>query len=133
MAAQAAEFYALGKNSWQIGPEIFKGEGALRYMDNPPKDGHSIAHIRDYNDELNVHYSSGIFNKAFYRLATAKGWDTHKAFDVMVKANMDYWKADSTFQDAACGVMKATADYHYPTGAVTRAFKAVGISTAECA
>ncbi len=132
MAAQAAEYYARGTNNWQIGPEIFKGEGALRYMDNPPKDGHSIGHIRDYNDGLNVHYSSGIFNKAFYRLATTKGWNTRKAFDVMVKANMDYWKTDSTFQDAACGVMKATKDYGYPTGAVTRAFKGVGINTAQC-
>ena len=41
MAAQAAEVYAYGsgKNSWQIGPEIFKAPNeALRYMDKPSKD-----------------------------------------------------------------------------------------------
>ena len=41
MAAQAAEVYAygVGKNSWQIGPEIFKEKNkALRYMDMPSKD-----------------------------------------------------------------------------------------------
>ena len=64
-AAQAAEFYSTGKNSWQIGPEIVKGKGALRYMDDPTKDGKSIANVKDYTDDLNVHYSSGVFNKVF--------------------------------------------------------------------
>lgn len=132
MAAQAAEYYASGTNSWQIGPEIVKGEGALRYMDDPTKDGKSIAHIRDYNDELNVHYTSGIFNKVFYTLGTSKGWDTRKAFDVMVKANMDYWTNNSTFEDAACGVVSATKDNHYPLTAVKRAFKKVGIDVSSC-
>ena len=26
MAAQAAEYYSYGKNSWEIGPEIFKAQ-----------------------------------------------------------------------------------------------------------
>lgn len=132
MAAQAAEYYSTGKNSWQIGPEIVKGEGALRYMDDPTKDGKSIAHVRDYTDDLNVHYSSGVFNKVFYTLGTSKGWNTRKAFDVMVKANMDYWTQTSTFADAACGVMHATQDYHYPTTAVTKAMKKVGLDVSGC-
>lgn len=132
MAAQAAEFYSTGHNSWQIGPEILKGEGALRYMDEPTKDGNSIDNIKDYNDNLNVHYTSGIFNKAFYLLGTAENWNTKKAFDVMVKANMHYWTSNITFADAACGVIKATQDYKYDINAVVKAMNGVGINTAHC-
>jgi pseudolysin len=132
MAAQAAEYYSTGTNSWQIGPEIVRGNGALRYMDNPTKDGKSIDNVKNYTDDLNVHYSSGVFNKAFYLMGTAKGWNTRKAFDVMVKANMDYWTANSTFADAACGVVKATRDYGYKPAAVTRALKKVGLDASSC-
>jgi len=132
MAAQAAEFYSTGTNSWQIGPEIVKGNGALRYMDDPTKDGKSIDNVNNYTDDLNVHYSSGVFNKVFYIIGSAKGWDTRKAFDVMVKANMDYWTANSTFADAACGVVKATKDYNYKLATVNRAMKKVGIDVSGC-
>lgn len=158
MAAQGAEYYSYnGKNSWQIGPEIVKiGDFALRYMDKPSKDcarqqgipGESCSidnmniynayvkkHSKDSNAESrypNVHYSSGIFNRAFYLLATSDGWNVRKAFDVMVKANRNYWITTSTFQAGACGVMKATRDYKYDAKAVTKAFKTVGINTSSC-
>jgi Zn-dependent metalloprotease len=132
MAAQAAEFYSTGHNTWEIGPEIFKANGALRYMADPSKDGHSIGNAKDYNDSLNVHYTSGVFNKLFYLLGTTKDWDTRKAFDVMVNANMHYWTASSTFADAACGAVKAAKDLHYDVAAVTDASNGVGIDTSHC-
>jgi pseudolysin len=132
MAAQAAEFYSTGQNSWQIGPEIVKGNGALRYMDDPTKDGHSIGNAKDYNDSLNVHYTSGVFNKLFYLLSTAKDWDTKKAFGVMVNANMHYWTANSTYQDAACGAVKAAKDLKYDVTAVVAAINGVGIDASHC-
>jgi pseudolysin len=137
MAAQAAEFYANGHNSWQIGPEIMKGDGALRYMDDPTKDCNgsppgtwcSIDNVKDYYEGLDVHYSSGIFNKAFYLMGSDKGWNnTRKAFDVMVKANQDYWTPNTTFANAACGVLKAAQDYSYNTLVVKAAFAKVGIT-----
>lgn len=141
MAAQAGEFYATGKNSWQIGPEIFKAKDeALRYMDKPSKDcyGHepgnwcSIDNVSQYHSGLDVHYSSGIFNRIFYLMGTAEGWDTKKAFDVMVKANQDYWTSTSSFVEAACGVLKATKDYKYDLAAVEKAITKVGINTKKC-
>lgn len=141
MAAQAAEFYAYGKNSWQIGPEIFKSEDeALRYMDQPskdcgdkePGDWCSIDNVKQYKDGLDVHYSSGVYNRAFYLMGTATDWNTRKAFDVMVKANMDYWTSNVDFKEGACGVMKATKDLDYDTQAVVNAFKKVGIDTTKC-
>ncbi len=141
MAAQAGEFYAFGKNSWQIGPEIFKEKDqALRYMDDPTKDCNgrkpgnscSIDNVSQFLPWLDVHYSSGIFNKVFYLLGTADGWNTQKAFNVMVKANMDYWTSTVKFAEAACGVMKATKDYHYNLDTVKKAMSEVGINVKKC-
>lgn len=133
MAAQAGEFYSTGHNSWQIGPEIVIKDGvALRYMDNPTKDGHSIDDVENYKDDLNVHYTSGVFNKVFYLLGTASGWDTKKAFDVMVQANMNYWTANSTFADAGCGVVSAAQDLKYDLTAINYALSKVGIDPDQC-
>lgn len=137
MAAQAAEFYSTGVNSWQIGPEIFKEDGkALRYMDDPTKDcpsgrtpGNwcSIGHMSQYKEGIDVHFTSGIFNKAYYLIGTSDGWDAKKAFDVMVKANMAYWRSNIDFHIAANCVLKATRDLGYDESAVKKAFNAVGL------
>lgn len=147
MAAQAAEYYAYHdqpgwKNNWQIGPEIFKGQGeALRYMDQPSKDCHgwpagwncSIDSADQYGwGFIDVHHSSGVYNRFFYLLSTSEGWTTRKAFDVMVQANMHYWTPTATFQSAACGVIKAAKDYKYDTNAVLESFKKVKIDTSKC-
>lgn len=137
MAGAAADFYAYGKNSWQLGAEISKtGRDVFRYMDIPSKDcagrepGYhcSIDKASQFKERMNVHFSSGVFNRAFYLLSTSPGWDTHKAFDVMVKANQDYWTPTSTFQEAACGVMSAAIDLKYDTDAIKSAFQAVGLN-----
>ncbi|HET9679240.1 MAG TPA: M4 family metallopeptidase [Gammaproteobacteria bacterium] len=127
MAGEAAQFYMNGTNDFWVGAEIFKGSGALRYMDNPPADGRSIDSANDYYDGLDVHYSSGVFNKAFYLLATTSGWDTRKAFDVFVLANQSYWGPYSDFNDAAQGVVDAATELGYDTNAVEAAFAGVDI------
>lgn len=132
MAAVTVENYLTGTNSWDIGREIMKGEGALRYLDDPTKDGHSIDNLKDF-DDTEVHAGAGVTNKAFYLLATTKGWTTRKAFDVMLKANVDYWNAGmSTLNEAACGVLAATEDYKYNVADVRIAFGKVGIDTDQC-
>lgn len=131
MAGEAAKFYFKGSNDWLLGYDIFKGEGALRYMNNPPLDNVSIDHIDDYHDGMDVHHSSGIFNKAFYNLATTDGWDTRKAFDVMVLANQNYWLANSSFYQGMCDVKSAAADLNYNTLDVENAFSLVGLSGSE--
>ncbi|SEL89230.1 pseudolysin [Roseateles sp. YR242] len=128
MAGEAAEFYARGTNDWLVGTEIFKSSGALRYFADPTKDGKSIANASKYTSGLDVHYSSGVYNKAFYTLATKTGWTTRKAFEVMVDANRLYWTSSSTFNQGACGVEKAATARGYATADVTAAFAAVGVS-----
>ena len=131
MAGEAAEFFMKGTNDWLVGADIFKGTGALRYMADPTQDGKSIGHIDDYYDGLDVHYSSGVFNKAFYTLATTAGWDTRKAFEVFVVANQIYWTPNSLMYEGACGVKSAAADKGYSTADVEAAFAAVGITPCE--
>lgn len=134
MAAVTVENYLTGKNSWDLGREIMKGEGALRYLDNPKKDGRSIDHMKDFEEDTEVHGGAGVTNKAFYLLATTKGWTTRKAFDVMLKANVDYWHSGMTnLSEAACGVVQATRDYGYDVADVRVAFGKVGIDTDQCA
>jgi pseudolysin len=142
MAAQAAEYYSTGHNSWQLGPEIMKEDNrALRYMDEPTKDclpgdkpGNecSISNVKDYSSDLDVHYSSGVFNKMFYLLSQSPNWGVKKAFDVMVFANANYWTATSNFSGAACGVIEATKKYGYKVDDVTKAFNAVGVDVTRC-
>ncbi|ASQ46959.1 zinc metalloprotease ProA [Legionella clemsonensis] len=135
MAAQAAEFYSIGKSSWQIGAEIMKedsGWEALRYMDKPSRDGTSIDSADEYRSGLDVHYSSGVYNHLFYILANKPGWDTRKAFDVMVKANMDYWTPYSTFDEGGCGVLSAARDFNYPLEDVKASLDEVAVKYDFC-
>jgi pseudolysin len=135
MAAQAAEYYSTGKASYQIGPEIMKessGWDALRFMDIPSKDGMSIDSADEYYGGLDVHYSSGVYNRLYYLIASSEGWNPRKAFDVMVKANMDYWTPYTDFEDGACGVISATKDLNYSVADVKKALKKVAISVKSC-
>lgn len=130
MAGEAAEYYMKGTNDFQVGAEIFKKPGALRYMYNPPLDGGSIDNASKYTSTMDVHYTSGVYNKAFYLLATTAGWNTKMAFQVMADANRLYWTSNSTFNQGACGVQTAATNRGYGAAAVTAAFSAVGVTCA---
>lgn len=129
IAGEAAEYYMNGTNDWLVGAQIFKGEGALRYMSNPPLDGRSIDNQADYTSGLDVHYSSGVYNKAFYNLATTTGWDTQKAFTVYARANSNYWTANIDWDQAGNGVMDAACDLGFDVDQVEASLAAVGVSS----
>lgn len=127
MAGEAAEFFMQGSNDWLVGAQIFKGQGSLRYFQDPTQDGSSIGHASNYYSGIDVHHSSGVFNRAFYLLANTAGWDTKKAFEVMLRANQLYWSANTTFDEAACGVKRAATDASYNADHVITAFNTVGV------
>lgn len=112
---------------WTIGREAVLGGSPLRYMDEPSKDGMSIDHVKDYTDDLDVHLSSGVYNKAFYRLANKPGWTVQQAFQVMIDANRFYWSPIAYYDFAACGVIQAARDRHWSTATVKEAFAEVGV------
>jgi vibriolysin len=130
MAGEAAEFYnnPAAPPDFLVGPTIFKRDGgALRNMCDPAKDGRSIASAKNYIDGLDVHLSSGVYNKAFCLLAHSPGWDARKAFQVFQVANRDYWTPSSSFQSGAEAVRDAAKDLGYPVADVIKSFGAVDI------
>lgn len=131
IAGEAAEFYMHGDVDWLVGADIFKGSGGLRYFEQPSRDGNSIDDASQYRDGMNVHHSSGVYNRAFYLLANKTNWDVRKGFEIFTTANQLYWTANSTFDQGACGVAKAAKDLAYNEQDVIDAFNAVGVS-ASC-
>lgn len=137
IAGQAAMFFATGHNNWFVGYEIMKYQGeSFRYFEDPtwdcppggtPGTNCSINHMQQFREDINAHHTCGIFNKAFYLIATSENWDTKKAFDVMVKANMSYWRSQTNFHNAASCVMKAAQDLEYDNDSIKKAFDAVGL------
>jgi Zn-dependent metalloprotease len=128
MAGKSVEYYAQGHNIWSVGEPVMKKPGALRYMDLPSRDGRSIDNASQYYDGIDPHFSSGVFNRAFFLIATSPGYTTHKAFDLMVNANAHYWVPQSTYQDAAQGVLMTAHDLGYDAAAVVTAFAKVGVN-----
>jgi pseudolysin/vibriolysin len=132
IAGEAAEYYDRGSNDFLVGADIVKASAgignALRYMCDPPQDGGSIGNASDYTNGLDVHYSSGVYNKAFCLLAKTSGWDTVKAFKVFARANALYWTASSTFNTGSCGVASAATDLGYSATDVAAAFTGVGVT-----
>jgi pseudolysin len=116
-------------NNWSIGWMVTKEDGhyrgsSLRYIDEPMKDSSdncpkffpkygkklcSISNASDYYKGIDVHYSSGVYNKAFYLLSTSLG-SIKTAFTIFAKANVAYWVKNSDFNHASCGVIKAAHD-----------------------
>ena len=128
MAGEAVEFFASQEYDWMIGFEIFKDpKKALRYFSDPAEDGRSIGGYKQYCPGMDPHFSSGLFNRAFYFLGETKGWDIKKAFHPFVVANELYWRADSRFYEAACDVVEAARDLELNADDVIEAFRKVGL------
>ncbi|MEE2730782.1 MAG: M4 family metallopeptidase [Pseudomonadota bacterium] len=127
MAGEAAEYYLTGSVDWLNGAAITKNTTALRYFADPTEDGLSIGHASDFYTGMDVHHSSGVFNRAYYLIATAEGWNPRTAFDLFVQANRFHWVPTTGFEEGACGVLSAAGDLGYPKFAVMRAFVTVGI------
>jgi vibriolysin len=109
-----------------VGADIFKSAtGALRYMCNPPQDGRSIDNIARFTTGLDVHYSSGIMNKAFCLIARRLGSGSptgaatlasvQRAGRPFYLANKQIWTAGSSFQQGCQGVWDAATALGYTT------------------
>jgi zinc metalloprotease ZmpA len=72
----SVEFYADNPNDvgdYLIGEEVSAQGGALRYMDQPSKDGSSLDCWTSGAGGVDVHFSSGIANHFFYLLSEGSG------------------------------------------------------------
>jgi Zn-dependent metalloprotease len=127
IAGEMTEAYIKnGAPDMLVGADIFKSAtGALRYMCNPRQDGRSLDNISQYTSGVDVHYSSGIMNKAFCLIANrlASGTTTgpvtlasiRRAGAPFYLANKQIWTAGSTFQQGCQGVWDAATLLGYTT------------------
>jgi vibriolysin len=142
IAGTLAEFYTEGASAdWDMGRDIFKGNNALRYMCDPTADGISIDHASDYTNGMDVHFSSGVMNKAFCRAAkrissgspdgaaTVDG--VKRAGAAWYLANANYWTASSNFVQACQGVVDAATALNFTAAeiaAIQESWVDVGVS-----
>ncbi|MEO8702995.1 MAG: M4 family metallopeptidase [Kofleriaceae bacterium] len=138
IAGTIAEFFSEGGGAdFDIGRDIFKGDAALRFMCDPTADGASIDNFANYNESLDVHFSSGIMNKAFCLSARGLAADgvatadtVRRAGTAYYRANADFWVESSTFQQGCQGVMDAAAALDYTPAerdVLRQAWKDVGV------
>ena len=118
IAGTIAEFFKEGNSAdWDLGRDIFRGDTALRFMCNPTADGSSIDNAANFRSGMDVHYSSGVMNKAFCRTAkrfssgspdgNATQAGVRRAGEAWYAANADYWTTSSNFIQACQGVFDA--------------------------
>ncbi|XP_014783435.1 elastase [Octopus bimaculoides] len=127
LAGEAAEKFLgrEGTNEWEIGEDV--ATNPIRNVCNQSTDGMSIIHAGDYNDGMDVHYLSGVFNRFYCLLSRRKGWGTKKVLKTAAHSNRFYWHPSTTFVEAACDFMKSAYDFGYDTKPVERVFRKVGI------
>ena len=114
IAGTITEFFDEGDAAdFDLGRDIFRADAALRFMCDPPADGASIDHINDYFEGLDVHFSSGISNKAFCLTAQAFGGGTatqasvRRAGEAWYEANASFWSTGTTFEQGCVGIVDA--------------------------
>ncbi len=111
--AAAVEFYinnAKDTPDWMIGEVIYtpsRTGDALRYMNDPTKDGYSIDHYSDFYSTLDVHYSSGLANNWFYLLSAG---GTNKTSGTKV-TGIGITKAERIWYVALTGYMTSTTNF----------------------
>ncbi|SET88225.1 M4 family metallopeptidase [Stigmatella erecta] len=138
---KAVQFdWAVGEDAWT--PNNGDATDALRYMDDPTKDGYSVDHYKNYPKQTEVHGSSGIANNAFYLLAnggtnrTSKatvqdGIGMEKGLKIYYRALAHYMTPNTTFAQAREATVKAATDL-YGAGSteakkVAESWAAVGV------
>jgi len=143
------EYFGAGKvvsdNTWKVGEDIYTPDtagDALRYMNDPAKDGDSLDYYPDYTSSVDVHYSSGIANLAFYLLSqggthprskttvSVTGIGIEKAAQIFYRANTQIFTSSTTFAQAKTWTEQAAQELGYTQAeitSVTNAWLAVGV------
>jgi Zn-dependent metalloprotease len=142
IAGTIAEFfYDTASADWDLGADIFRGNTALRFMCNPTQDGSSIDHASNFRAGMDVHYSSGVMNKAFCRAArrissgspdgAATQAGVRRAGAAWFAANDSYWTASSNFVQACQGVIDAARSLGFSDteiGYISASWSDVGVA-----
>jgi Zn-dependent metalloprotease len=109
-------------NNFLVGEEIWLASPALRFMADPAADGVSLDFYTSGAGNVDVHYSSGIANLAFYLLSqggshprgksttVVTGIGIRDAGAIFYRANTVYLMPSSSFADARVATVRAATD-----------------------
>eukprot|EP00592_Proboscia_alata_P008088 CAMPEP_0194357610 /NCGR_PEP_ID=MMETSP0174-20130528/5069_1 /TAXON_ID=216777 /ORGANISM="Proboscia alata, Strain PI-D3" /LENGTH=534 /DNA_ID=CAMNT_0039127709 /DNA_START=248 /DNA_END=1852 /DNA_ORIENTATION=+ len=124
IAGSVLEFYVNNPGDdpdFLVGEQLGGSRGILRDMENPPADGRgSIDSICDYSDNIDVHYSSGILNKAFVKSVRALESSSGKSErscalimgEIFLRSNIYMLTQSSKFTDAANAALRTIFENH---------------------
>jgi len=131
---------SVSADTWNVGEDVISG--GLRSMNDPASDGASLDFWTSGAGNVDVHYSSGIANLAFYLMSqggthprgkssvNVTGIGMDKAIRVFYKANVDILTSTSNFQAARNACVQAAIDLGYTTdeqNSVSNAWLAVNV------
>jgi vibriolysin len=126
-------------NTWLVGEDVLAPY--LRKMSDPAADGSSLDFWTSSAGSVDVHYSSGIQNLAFYLLSqggthprgkstvNVTGIGINSAAKIFYKANADYMTASTNFAGAKTATEQAATALGLSTASVTAAWAAVGVGS----
>lgn len=132
---------AVSADTWKIGEDILPP--ALRYMNDPAADGVSKDFWVSGVGNVDVHYSSGIANLAFYLMSqggthprgksnvNVAGIGMAKAIRVFYEANVNILTSNSNFLAAGNASVQAAVNLGYTLAeqiSVANAWQAVGVA-----
>lgn len=141
----------LGESSetWKVGEQTWTPNtagDALRYMNDPALDGVSADYYTSTTGNLDVHYSSGVSNLAFYLLSAGgshpraksttvvTGIGADKAAQIWYSALANYMTSSTNFSGARTATLSAAAALYTSTSTeytqVDNAWAAVGVAAA---
>jgi len=130
----------VSSDTWKVGEDILPP--ALRYMNDPAADGASKDFWVSGVGNVDVHYSSGIANLAFYLMSqggthprgksniTVTGVGMTKAIRVFYEANVNILTSNANFLAAGNASVQAAVNLGYPLAdqiSVAKAWQAVGV------
>lgn len=131
---------AVSANTWKIGEAILSP--ALRFMNDPAADGVSKDFYTSTVGNVDVHYSSGIANLAFYLMSqggthprgkstiNVAGIGMDKAIRVFYEANVNLLTSNANFLAAGNASVQAAVNLGYTLAqqtSVANAWQAVGV------
>ncbi len=119
---------------WEVGEGVYTPAtpgDALRYMDDPTKDGSSLDFWTSGAGNVDVHYSSGISNLAFYLLSHGGSHPHAKSTVVVTGIGID--KASQIFYRANTTIFTSSTNFAAARTATEQAASQLGYSAAEIA
>lgn len=127
MAGEAAEFYMRGKNDFLIGYDIKKGSGALRYMDQPSRDGRSIDNASQYYNGIDAPLQRRV-QPCVLPVGQFAGLGYPQGLRGVRRRQPLLLDRHQQLQQRRLRVIRSAQNRNYSAADVTRAFSTVGVT-----